>query len=66
VGDKEARGRVNWAGGSWPVASDVEQCAVEEGLTSASLAVGLGSEKELHKEGMTVDQTLGLDSDVEW
>jgi hypothetical protein len=48
------------------VASDVEQCAVEEGLTSASLAVGLGSEKELHKEGMTVDQTLGLDSDVEW
>jgi hypothetical protein len=66
VGDKEARGRVNWARGSWPVAGDVEQCAVDEGLTSASLAIGPGSEKELHKVGMTVDQTLGLDGDVEW
>jgi hypothetical protein len=51
------------------VVGDLEQLAVEEaageGLTSMSLAVGPGSEKVLNKEGKTVDQTLGLDGDVE-
>jgi hypothetical protein len=51
------------------VVDDVEQLAVEEvageGLTSTSLAVGLGSEKVLHEEGMRADRTLSLDDDVE-
>jgi hypothetical protein len=32
-----------------------------EGLISASLVVGLGSEKVLHEEGITMDLTLSLD-----
>jgi hypothetical protein len=51
------------------MASDVEQLAAEEaaeeGLTSASLSVGPGSEKVLHAKGITTDLTLDLDGDEE-
>jgi hypothetical protein len=42
----------------------VEQ-ATGEGLSSVSLAVGPGSEKVLHKDGMMADRILGLDGHVE-
>lgn len=69
MGAEEARGGVSQDRGSRTVVGDLEQLAVEEaageGLTLMSLAVGPGSEKVLNKEGKTVDQTLGLDGDVE-
>jgi hypothetical protein len=67
MGDEGAQGRVSWVGGSWTMANDVEQLTVEEaareGLASASIAIGSGLKRVLHKEGITVSQILHLDGD---
>jgi hypothetical protein len=49
------------------MANDVEQLTMEEaareGLASASIAVGSGSKRVLHKEGITVSRILHSDGD---
>jgi hypothetical protein len=49
------------------MAGDIEQLTAEkatrERATLAMLAIGLGSERMLHEEGITVDRNLPLDGD---